>query len=106
MSNVDNAVEQMIEAILNSGEYLHYREELMKVKQVPELKARLDEFRKRRFLLQHSDDYAFDKLEEFEKEFQEFREEPQVEAFLAAELSFCRMMQSVDERITEALQFE
>lgn len=106
MSNINNAVEQMIDAILNSEEYQTYREELLKVKQTPELKAQLDEYRKRNFLLQNSDDYAFDKLEEFEREFQEFRENPQVEAFLAAELSFCRMMQNVEERITGALHFE
>lgn len=106
MSNMDHAVEHLIDAILNSEEYLTYKDELSKVKQMPQLKAQLDEYRKRNFILQHSEGYAFDKLEEFEREFQEFRENPQVEAFLAAELSFCRMMQDVETRITGALHFE
>lgn len=106
MSNIDNAVELMIETILNSEEYKAYQQELARVKQSPELKAQLDEYRRRNFLLQNSADYAFDKLEEFEREFKEFRENPLVEAFLTAELSFCRMMQGIDVRITEALHFE
>ena len=106
MSNIDYAIAQMTDAILNSEEYLAYQEELTRVKQYPELKIQLDEYRKHRFLLQNSDDYAFDKLEKFEGEFKEFRENPLVESFLTAELAFCRMMQDIDTRITEALHFE
>ena len=69
-------------------------------------KEQIDEFRKRNYLLQNSEDFAFDKLEEFEKEFQKFRENPLVDAFLASELAFCRMMQNIEATITEALHFE
>ena len=106
MDKINAAVNNLIEAILNSEEYRAYREELEKVKLLPTLKEQIDEFRKRNYLLQNSEDFAFDKLEEFEKEFQKFRENPLVDAFLASELAFCRMMQNIEATITEALHFE
>ena len=52
------------------------------------------------------DEELFHKIEEFEREYEKFRENPIVADFLAAELGFCRMMQSVNIKITEALNFE
>lgn len=106
MSKLDSAVEQLTEAILDSEIYREYKTQLNRVKQYPELKVRIDEFRKRNFLLQRSEDNAFEKIEQFEKEYADFRENPMVSEFLAAELAFCRMMQDIDLRVTEAVHFE
>ncbi len=107
MSKIDSAVEQLIAAILVSEEYLAYDEQLNKVKAYPELKAQIDEFRERNFLIQISEDEnTLEKLEAFEKEYSDFRENALVSDFLAAELAFCRMMQGVNLRITEAVHFE
>ena len=35
-----------------------------------------------------------------------FREDPLVEEFLDAELAFCRMMQEIDVKLAEAMDFE
>jgi len=106
MSNIDNAVEQIIDAILSSEEYRQYDLKRNQVKQYPELKAQIDEFRKRNYELQNSEDYAFDKIDAFEREYADFRENPLVSDFLAAELALCRMMQNINLRITEAMHFE
>lgn len=107
MSKVANAVEQLIAEILSSDEYRAYDEQRNKVKKYPELKAQIDEFRERNFLIQTSDDEnSMEKLEAFEKEYSDFRENPLVSDFLAAELDFCRMMQGVNLRITEGVHFE
>jgi len=107
MSKVDNAIDQLVAEILNTDEYHDYDEQRNKVKQFPELKAKIDEFRERRFLIQNSDDgSSMEKMEEFEREYSDFRENPLVSDFLAAELAFCRMMQDVNLRITEAVHFE
>ena len=45
-------------------------------------------------------------LEAFEREYANFREEPLVSEFLAAELAFCRMMQDINLHLTEAVHFE
>lgn len=106
MNNLDIAVEQLIAAVLDTHEYREYSVQCDKVKQHPELKAQIDEFRKQNYQMQISQDNAFEKIEQFEKKYADFRENPLVSDFLAAELAFCRMMQDVNIRVTEAIHFE
>lgn len=107
MNKVESAVEQLIAEILTSDEYRAYDEQRNKVKKYPELKAQIDEFRERNFLIQTSDsENSMEELEAFEAEYSDFRENPLVSDFLAAELDFCRMMQRVNLRITEGVHFE
>ena len=106
MSYPENAINSFVNAILATEEYKAYAFELDKVKQYPELKAQIDDFRKRNYELQNSNELDFYKLDCFEREYQMIRENPLVADFLAAELDFCRMMQEINLRITEALKFE
>lgn len=106
MNSLDRATDYFIEAILASEIYRNYRIELEKVRRVPELKEQIDEFRKRNFELQLNMDTDFEKLDRFEKEYENFREDPMVADFLAAELDLCRMMQRINLRITAELKFE
>ncbi|MCM1025808.1 MAG: YlbF family regulator [Roseburia sp.] len=106
MNDLDQAVDNFIEAILASEIYRTYRAELEKVKQDPELKSQIDEFRKRNFQLQSSRDADYEQLDRFEKEYESFREEPLVADFLAGELDLCRKMQEISLRVVEALNFE
>lgn len=106
MSDLNRAIDDLIVAILESEVYRTYRTELDKVKQVPGLKEQIDEFRRRNFALQSSADNDFEKLDRIEKEYESFRATPLVADFLAAELDLCRMMQSIDMRITTELKFE
>ena len=93
--NVNQAVEQMVQAIRNTDAYLEYQKQLARVKEQSELKRQIDEFRTRNFELQTSKDTNFDKLDQFTRENEAFRENPLVSDFLAAELAFCRMMQGI-----------
>ena len=43
--NVNQAVEQMVQAIRNTDAYLEYQKQLARVKEQPELKRQIDEFR-------------------------------------------------------------
>lgn len=106
MNTIDIALNRLAAAILDSTEYKEYDTQRKRVNEHPELKAQIDEFRRRNFELQTSADNAFEKLEEFEKGYSDFRENPMVSDFLAAELAFCRMMQDINLRLTEALHFE
>jgi len=56
--------------------------------------------------LQTSKDTNFDKIDQFTRENEAFRENPLVSDFLAAELAFCRMMQEIDVKLAEAMDFE
>uniref|UniRef100_UPI004057C355 YlbF family regulator n=1 Tax=Acetatifactor sp. TaxID=1872090 RepID=UPI004057C355 len=106
MSKIDNALEQLIATILDSEIYREFDLQRDKVNQYPELKAQIDEFRHKNFQLQTSDEYGFDKVDQFEKEYEELMENSLVSDFLEAELAFCRMMQDINMRLTEAVDFE
>lgn len=73
MNTIDIALSRLAGAILDSREYKEYDLQRNKVNQYPELKAQIDEFRRRNFELQTSADNAFEKLEEFEKKYSDFR---------------------------------
>ncbi len=103
---MERALEAYIQEILNSPEYKEYAKVRDKVKLYPDLKIQIDEFRTKNFEIQRSKDAAFEKLEEFEREYGEFRDIPLVSEFLEAELAFCRMMQQNNNVIMNAIRFE
>ena len=106
MNKIDVSLKQLLNAVKDSNEYKEYEIQLERVRQYPELKQQIDEFRKKNFELQNSPDYKFEKLEEFAKQYAAFREDPLVSDFLAAELAFCRLMQRINLQLTDALNFE
>lgn len=106
MNRVDEAADALAAALLSSEVYLEYKRKLDEVKKFPQLKERIDEYRRKNYELQCSPDYAFDKMEEFEREYRRFREDSLVSEFLAAELALCRLIQSINGRLVEAIDFE
>lgn len=104
--DLDQAVENMIAALRESKVYRTYQEALAVVKQQPELKREIDEYRKKNYLMQNSGDMAFESIEQFEREYSDFRENPLVANFLAAELALCRMVQHINLHVTDKLDFE
>ena len=68
----------------------------------------IDRFRQENFELQNSAqaDELFDRTDEFSRRLEEFRKNPLVDEFLNAELDFCRMIQEINGKIVEAVNFE
>lgn len=102
------ATDSFIEEIRKSEIYREYDHQKEKLKKQPELFAMAAEYRQRSFELQKETpgDELLDKLDAFEREYEEFRANPFVDDFLEAELAFCRMMQEVNVLITAELDFE
>ena len=111
---VDNRVEvqealgQLAQAIRDSEIYREYRRQSERVDNAGNMREKIDEYRIRNFELQNSayTEDLLDKMEAFEREYEKFREDPLVEEFLDAELAFCRMMQEIDVKLAEAVDFE
>ena len=106
MNELDRAVSAYIMAIKSTETYQNYVRERDKVRQYPELKAQIDDFRKRNYELQTSADTDFQKIDQFDRDYEDFRENPLVDDFLAAELAFCRMMQKANLQVIGAIEFE
>lgn len=106
MNNIDSATDEFIAAILETDVYQNFARELSKVKQQPGLKAQVDNFRRRNHEMQMSADMDFNKLDRFEKEYEDFRSNPLVADFLEAEVDLCRMIQRINTRIVSGVNFE
>lgn len=105
---VQKALEQLAQAIKDSDIYREYRRQSEKVDNTGDMREKIDEYRVRNFELQNSvqTEDLLDKLDAFEREYEKFRKDPLVEEFLDAELAFCRMMQEIDVKLAEAMDFE
>ena len=110
MTEVNNALDQLVAAMKETKEYEAYHQAKENVKNHPGLKEQIDEFRIRNFELQnmahaHSSELLFE-IDELEREYESFRENPVVDEFLKAELGFCRMVQNVTAYLAAELDFE
>lgn len=107
-TNVLASIDTLVATIKNTEEYRNYEFQKEKMKRIPELKACVDEFRKKNYQLQNSShsDNLMEEVEKFRREYESFTENPLVADFLQAELAFCRLMQDVNLHITAAMDFE
>ncbi len=101
------ALTELIQAIMQSSEYQTYEREKENMRRNPALKERVNAFRAENFQLQEMPPKeAFDRLDEFTDKYEDLRNDPQARAFLNAEWDFCRMVQGINQKIVEAVDFE
>lgn len=105
-SKIQESLQKLITDILDSQIYQEYQKQLALAKEQPELKAKIDEFRTRNLELQAGEHTTFEQLDSFEREYENFREDPLVDEFLAAELALCRMIQKLNRVLVESIDFE
>ena len=74
----------------------------------PQLEQQIHAFRHKNYLLQNSDGNVdlYDATDKMEQEYREFRKNPLVAEYLAAENAFCRVVQKVNWTLIEELDFE
>lgn len=109
MNRVDECIGNLVEALKESEEYRNYLEMLGRLQQDPEKKKQVDEFRKRNYLLQNSRDPQIDlfmEIDHLQKESAPLRAQPDVSEFLAAEIALCRMVQHINYRLMQEIDFD
>lgn len=108
VSVVGEITDNFVAQIRQTDIYREYDLQRAKLKKQPVLFEKIKEYRRKSFELQNSvqGDELFDRMIEFEKEYEKFRENPLVDDYLQAELAFCRMIQNVNMQITAELDFE
>lgn len=105
---IEEATKKFAAYIQESDTYKEYFYQREKLKKQPELYDKVNEFRQRNFEIQNESDSEdlFDKMEAFDREYAKLRDHPMVNAFLQAELAFCRMMQDINTLLTAEIDFE
>ena len=110
MTEIDEEVNHLIDAVKSSNTYKLYDKQRKRLKADPELKAAVDQYRKENFELQQSisemDPSSEAKMEEFADKYSDFLEDSRVSDFLDAENNLCRMMQELTDRVVDSLNFE
>ncbi|MCL2717229.1 MAG: YlbF family regulator [Lachnospiraceae bacterium] len=106
--SIEKATLQFAADIKNTEIYKEYRKNLNNVKQDAELYEKTNEYRLKSFELQtlEQTDDLLDKIDRLEQEYGAIIDNPVASDFLRAELSFCRMMQDINNCITTILDFE
>lgn len=107
MEKIDAQVDILAQCIKDSQIYRNYRVQVEKLEKQPELLEQINDFRRKNFELQSEQpsENMLDKVEAFSREYESFRESPLVSDFLQAELELCRLMQEVQIRLTQAIDF-
>lgn len=105
MLELQEQLDEFIVALKQSKVYLEYQEQLQRICAQPELKQRVDDYRRRNYEIQTrtQQQNMFDEMERFQRESEHLRDIPIVHDFLNAELALCRMIQKVTTTIVEAV---
>lgn len=104
MDTIQDKVDELIAAIQESIEYRNFQEAEVQVKSIPGLADKIREFCWKNYELQNSGaEDLYDKMEEFEKQYREFRKNPVVSQYLERELRICRMLQEINAQITNVV---
>ena len=108
MDEIKEYTVQLSAALRGSEAYKAFREVSRKVSEEPQLRQRLDEFRKKNYLLQNgSNAYdLFDDVQNLEREYEDMRKNPVIQEYLAAELQICRIIQRCADEILTSVDME
>lgn len=105
MLELQGELDEFIVKLKNTGVYRDYEEQKKRINEQPELKVRVDDYRRRNYEIQTRSypENIYDEMERFQRESEHLRDNPIVHDFLAAELALCRMIQKVTSTIVEAV---
>lgn len=108
MNRLDESMDSLIAAFKESPEYIRYQELWERIKKDPEKQQAVNEFRKKSYLLQNSREQIdlFTEIDRLQQESAPLRAQPDVSEYLAAELALCRMVQHINYRLMQEIEFD
>ena len=108
MKELELATALFRDALHETKVYQEYLDAKEALKQDKERWETLQQYRKKRYEIQQlaGGDELYERTESFVLEEQQYRMNPQVAAFLDAELALCRMMQEIFFSMVDSLDFE
>ena len=108
MDEIKKCTAELSRALREIEAYAVFRKASNKVKEKPELKQKIDDFRRKNYLLQNSQNTydLFEEIGEFEKEYEALRKGPLIQEYLFAELQMCRIIQRCANEILTSVDLE
>lgn len=105
MSDLAKSVEQLVEAIKTSEEYADYLQARDTLSKDPEKYQRTNSFRSQCYQFQTSSE-TLTGIQDITEMYNELVKDSEIEHFLLAELALCRMIQKINYRIIDEMDFE
>lgn len=105
MSELENLMAALLDALYATKEYNHYRNLLKRVKEQPQLYGRIGEFRRRGISLRMAEN-TIQANNELQNEFRDLQSNGLANDFLAAERQYCRMVRQLQEKFLEGANIE
>lgn len=108
MGLIEEKAKELSKAITESEAYQNYLSIKRQVEQNEELCNQINQFRIRKFELQSTleGEELYNAMEGFEREHAEFRKNPVVNQFLAAEIRIVRIIQQAEREIVDAVELD
>lgn len=108
MDDVTRCLGALVEALKECTVYKDYEKAKMNIKDFPEIKKQIDEFRKKNFILQNSkeDKDLYQEIIIMQKEYGEFMKMPIVADYLNSELGVCRILQKINQDLMNEVDVE
>ena len=103
---VKSAVNTLVEAFKNGETYAEYERQLRRITAYPDLKARVDEYRRNVFLLQTGRQGDMSMVKQLEQMSEELHNNPVMDDFLNAEIGVCRAFQRMNYMIMDGIGFD
>ena len=101
------ATQRFLMELQESTAFRDYKYQKERIKKIPGLMERINDFRMKRFEFQrYEGEDLFEKIDEFQREYQTFKEEPIVREYLAAELEICRLVQQIYGAVDELVDID
>ena len=101
---------ELVNKIKETQEYIDYLNYRSILERNEELMCQVEEFRRKNFEIQVSHQYgafnAYENLISLKQDYEALLNEPKVKMFLDAELKFSKLMASLYDTITEAIEFD
>lgn len=106
-SEMNAYVDRFIDYLKSTDEYRNYIRASRNLDKSPEIKEQVDQFKKENFFLQHSPEHEdiYDRVEELRSKNEELLERGDVSEYLMAEWEFFRMMQKINARLMDNMDF-
>lgn len=105
MDTIDENISRLLDSIKRSETYQEYRRQEENLLENPELFGRVQTFRASNYRFQEECEKGelFAVIDRMAGESAELRSNPEVNAYLDAELALCKMMQKLCIRLTEGI---
>ena len=107
MDAVNRNIHLLLNSIQKSDVYRTYKKQEAILEKNPELVSRVQHFRSDNFRLQNEErGNLLQDAEQLARESAELRRNPEVNAYLDAELALCRMMQQICKTLTDGIEIK